>query len=1376
MKKFIYLVFALSLLTAACSKDNTKDLGIQKEFTVKVSIDDSTRTHLGEGEEALKILWNKDDEVAFLDSEGVFESAIVPDECVNTGSAYFTLYKVSQCPVKVVYPAIAYMGNSTYELPVKQSYVAGSFANNTAILVGKMTNLTDAITLTSAGAYLSVKFDTEVSGLVFEANNDEPVSGLFTIDENNKLQAQSGSSALYITDIPASTKDFIIAVPAGEYAKGFTVKALVDGKYKVATAYAAGVTLKEGVKLNMPQLTVASMAESTATIIATADDLNSFLATGNGDGLFACDIDLKDATIVPAADFTGTLDGNGYSIKNWNNIDGGALATVNSGTIKNIVIDRTCVVENLTSSATLVAMIAQTNKGRISGCVNYGSISYDITAPSAMSVGTICAEINNGGKVENCINRGSISAKYLDRASKQVNHGGLVGRLLDESTEVRISNCVNEGSVSVEINATTPGTSDKGSCYTGGVLGTSTINAGTSKVTSGYTKYYGNVEKCSNTGYVSVIRPCGGTASYFKVGGVVALLEGSVIDCFNSGYVEYQTSKDTANAGCGIGGVVASLSGPNAKLQNCFNTGVVYISGYLNNASNEYGSGQVGAKGTGVGGVAGVVGDQAELIDNCYNKGDVMVDTKGTSRYVAGVLGVSLAKTMSNCINYSDITYTDNPSYSYNGGVLGCSFATTITNCTNKGNICVSGTSSKVKTLGGIVGDMEADTKVYNCVNEGNIEFGELGAENAKGVIGGVAGYYSDSGLVIENCKNLGNITALKCNFTLVHAGGISGQFRGSMLNCSCEGDITVGDVKDSYVGGFSGYSRYGTVDNVSYSGNIKVLGVTSTAVVSGMFANPYIGNYVWKNVSFEGEITTENPANPAGFIAGDIYKSADAQIAFGAEDGPVILKTGSKVNGESPSFSMATETTPQDLGNLVGDASAQPNAFLIVNVIYGDKTPSIADIKKAGAGTYTVSGTVVAAGTNGFILGDKTGAVYVYNKTNALQVGDKVSVEGSYEPYNNGFEFNNPTITSVTSAASYTYAPQSISGADLDVMLTATADCKECVFSGVADVGSYVNITVEGAQKAIAGLTAVNASDYKDFNGKTIIVKGFHIANPQNKYCNFIPYEVTLDSSAPSLTLSPDVLQFESDGGTKTVTATTNNLQGFTLDAKSSDEAFAVSLSNDTISVIAGSTTVARNATLTVTYSNGTKTATASVALKQSAPTSGNEKTLTLTLSDIVNGKSGSADLPKTGYGSQAVADESTWYTWTSTSNFSGCRICQGNGDQPHNSNVLQIQGNSNNHGFILNTVSLGKIKSIEVVCLNSKSTSKPAYTVYFGTSKNPSDNGEVATGAKLEGTETPFVFTDKFEPTGDYSFFKLCNTSTYAVYMRSITIVYEN
>lgn len=434
--------------------------------------------------------------------------------------------------------------------------------------------------------------------------------------------------------------------------------------------------------------------------------------------------------------------------------------------------------------------------------------------------------------------------------------------------------------------------------------------------------------------------------------------------------------------------------------------------------------------------------------------------------------------------------------------------------------------------------------------------------------------------------------------------------------------------------------------------------------------------------------------------------------------------------------------------------------------------------VKKGGAGTYKVTGTVVAEGTTGFIFGDKTGALYVYKKDNKLKKGDKITVTGEYKAYNQGFEFDSPTIATATSADAYTYNPKAITGADLDEMLKNGAECKEFEFSGEVAVATYVNITVAGAATAVAGLSAVNTEDYKKYEGQNITVKGFHIANGQNKYCNFVPYEIITDPNAPVLSLSSATLSFEVAGGTQTITATTNDLEGYKLEASSDNEAFAVAVDGKTISVTAGAATEARKGTLTVTYSNGTKSISKTAALKQSGPSTGGEKTITMTIDDIKNGKSGTVELGKSSYGSQAETDEATWYAWSSTADFAGCRICEGNGDGTqanlYKTNVLQIQGNADHKGFILNTTALGKIKSIEVVCLNSKDTSTPAYTMYFGTSKNPSENGEKATGAKVEGTASPFSFTDVFEPAGSYSYFKLLNDDTHAVYLQSIKIVY--
>lgn len=455
------------------------------------------------------------------------------------------------------------------------------------------------------------------------------------------------------------------------------------------------------------------------------------------------------------------------------------------------------------------------------------------------------------------------------------------------------------------------------------------------------------------------------------------------------------------------------------------------------------------------------------------------------------------------------------------------------------------------------------------------------------------------------------------------------------------------------------------------------------------------------------------------------------------------------------------------------------------------DPTPTaktVAQVKAAGAGQYIVTGTVVATASTGFILGDATGAIYAYKKSHGLKIGDKVQISGSYEKYSGSkcWEFNSPTVTSVATADSYTYAPVEKDGAGLDALFAEDAQAQECQFTGVAEVGSYVNFTISGTTVK-CGLAGVTASDYSQYDGQTVTVKGFLVGNTTtggSSICNFMQYEIIADPTAPQLTLNPTSLNFESTGETKTITATTNGLTGFELNATSDNNAFTVTINGNTISVATTSTTTAQQGTLTVTYSNGTKTATRTATLKQKAPTSGDDKTLTVAYADIVSGKTGSVDLDSNGYGSMDVTNSETWYTWKTTANFTGCKICKGNGSSTKDQykyNVIQIQGNSSDaakQGFMMNTSSLVKIKNIKITVKNSKASNKPAYKIYFGTEQNPSTNEQVAKGATSEEKDSAYYFTDEFAPTGttSYGYFKILNNSGYAVYLESIEITYTD
>lgn len=63
----------------------------------------------------------------------------------------------------------------------------------------------------------------------------------------------------------------------------------------------------------------------------------------------------------------------------------------------------------------------------------------------------------------------------------------------------------------------------------------------------------------------------------------------------------------------------------------------------------------------------------------------------------------------------------------------------------------------------------------------------------------------------------------------------------------------------------------------------------------------------------------------------------------------------------------------------------------------------------------------------------------------------------------------------------------------------------------------------------------------------------------------------------------------------------------------------------------------------------------------------------------------------------------------------------------------------------------------------------------MYFGTEKNPSTN-EAAPAAEGIGANALWSFTDTFDVSGKgYSYFKLYNNSNYALYVKSIEIIYK-
>ena len=335
----------------------------------------------------------------------------------------------------------------------------------------------------------------------------------------------------------------------------------------------------------------------------------------------------------------------------------------------------------------------------------------------------------------------------------------------------------------------------------------------------------------------------------------------------------------------------------------------------------------------------------------------------------------------------------------------------------------------------------------------------------------------------------------------------------------------------------------------------------------------------------------------------------ADQQFVAGA--------TGT-ITGYAALYKGAAQVSPRstkDIADFMSGTTPEPDP---------DVTP-IGEITTAG--NYKTEGTVVARGKMAYIIADNTGAMMVYHKDNERTVGEKISISGEVTIYNaqSTPQFSASAEVEVLSTGnSWSYNPTKMDGAAMDGLLSGTPVCKEIEFEGnlVVD-GNYVNVTIPGASTAIGSVKYIDNSTISQFNGKDVVVKGYFVGTSSSKFVNVLPYSIeeANPSTDPQMTVDPASLSFPAAGGEKSVTVTTRNADGCTIEASADNAKFSVSVSGTTVTVAAGENTSesAINATLTVKLmKSGSAVVTRTVALTQSGVSSGNDTKGTYTSMDI--------------------------------------------------------------------------------------------------------------------------------------------------------------
>lgn len=266
----------------------------------------------------------------------------------------------------------------------------------------------------------------------------------------------------------------------------------------------------------------------------------------------------------------------------------------------------------------------------------------------------------------------------------------------------------------------------------------------------------------------------------------------------------------------------------------------------------------------------------------------------------------------------------------------------------------------------------------------------------------------------------------------------------------------------------------------------------------------------------------------------------------------------------------------------------------------------------------------VVATGSQAYMIADESGAMMVYGTNHGRTVGEKINISGEVTVYTDASkgsfgtpQFGTDAVVEVVSTGNeVVYNPEVLTGSTFDALLNQTM-AKEVELTGKWVVsGNYINIEgIEGATKT-GSIKYVNSADYSQFDGQTVIIKGFFVGVSSGKYINVMPYNVELDPNAPSLNVDKTEITFaatDDSNARQTFTATTNGLEGYELTwAIDNTEDFNLGkqLGNPSRTTLyvtpkAANTGAAKSATVTVTYSNGTKTLTKSVKVLQEGATS---------------------------------------------------------------------------------------------------------------------------------------------------------------------------
>lgn len=824
-KKLIALGTVAAILFSACTNEfeNTQGINTVKYSTIVAGIV-NTDTRVGiteQDQQSYSLFWQEGDKVVV---NGVL-SEPVNEMYDGQSSAEISVAGELTYPLQILYPSSIYASSNTVQIPTEQQYLQNSLANGYGIMLGYAESADADIAMNHVCGYIhvSVKGSATINKVALIANGHEYLSGEFTTTYNADAVSLVASSTadkhtphISITcdepiHLSSEPTDFFFAVPAGNYAGGFSVRIIdSDNKVMIKNAYtAAGKNIEVGKVLDMPPFEFIATADNGINTPKDWSDMAHGVnpsAWANNDNVVLVNADINmDGLSVPAMtlnDGKWTIDGQNHKIFN---LQATHDALTGTGALLFNRVAAGCAIQDL-------------QLGNSAGTFSSGAFS---TEPDSKLTATLGA-----------------GAIYVSPFV-----GSLNGTM---------SGCVNNAGVQLTTSSAAT------QLFIGGLAAT-----GERKNTYESSKS-GDIINSTNNGHIYIAKnENGGAIKNLQLGGIYGRCTNNIVTgCTNNGaiYVRADAASaefaDTETAHLAIGGIIGKVGAfkdaekGTATIQNNTNSGSVTFY-----SSKELGDGFS---------IGGVVGVTTADISDCHNNTKLLrlESTNASKIYAAGgVLGEAIKDglTFSGLTNTAEVSlYVDADGPHYLGGIIGKGYAggddvatnNTVTGCTNSGKVAVH--KSVRMYMGGICG---GGPNITNSTNTGIVVSNASYTISTNSALGGIAG-----NLAGNLCGNnsFGEIKCTKSSKTNVRIGGLSGRCNVSGLSIDdCAVSTKITGVSGANVGmlvGLAGPSMTAGSQKACYVYGTIIKGETSTTLTADNFGDYLKGvdkNLTVTNVQF---------------------------------------------------------------------------------------------------------------------------------------------------------------------------------------------------------------------------------------------------------------------------------------------------------------------------------------------------------------------------------------------------------------------------------------------------------------------------------------------------------------------------------------------